>query len=96
MRWAMASLADAPALNHAALKAKGFGDEQIAKIESGLASAFDIKFVFNKWTLGEDFCRNVLKISRCAAERLRLRHAEPSSASPRPTSTRPTSMSAGR
>ena len=57
------SLADSPALNHQALKAKGFGDEQIGKIESGLASAFDIKFVFNKWTLGEDFCRNVLKIS---------------------------------
>jgi ribonucleoside-diphosphate reductase alpha chain len=57
------SLADAPALNHAQLKAKGFGDEQIAKVEAGLASAFDIKFVFNKWTLGEDFCRNTLKIS---------------------------------
>ncbi len=57
------TLADAPALNHQALKAKGFGDEQIAKIEAGLASAFDIKFVFNKWTLGEDFCRNVLRIS---------------------------------
>ena len=57
------TLSDAPALNHAALKAKGFGDEQISKIEGGLASAFDIKFVFNKWTLGEDFCKNVLKIS---------------------------------
>ena len=57
------TLSDAPALNHTALKAKGFGDEQIAKIEGGLASAFDIKFVFNKWTLGEDFCKNVLKIS---------------------------------
>ena len=57
------TLSDAPALNHTALKAKGFGDEQIAKIEGGLASAFDIKFVFNKWTLGEDFCKTVLKIS---------------------------------
>ncbi len=57
------SLAEAPALNHGALKAKGFGVEQIAKVESGLASAFDIKFVFNKWTLGEAFCKNVLKIS---------------------------------
>ncbi|MDO8352810.1 MAG: vitamin B12-dependent ribonucleotide reductase, partial [Aestuariivirga sp.] len=44
-------------------RAKGFGDEQIATIESGLASAFDIKFVFNKWTLGEEFCKSVLKIS---------------------------------
>jgi ribonucleoside-diphosphate reductase alpha chain len=57
------TLADAPALNHAQLKAKGFGEAQIAKIESGLASAFDIKFVFNKWTLGDEFCKSVLKIS---------------------------------
>ena len=57
------SLADSPGINHQALKAKGFGDEQIAKIESGLASAFDIKFVFNKWTLGEEFCRNGLGLT---------------------------------
>ncbi|MFO1034298.1 MAG: vitamin B12-dependent ribonucleotide reductase [Hyphomicrobiales bacterium] len=57
------TLADAPALNHAQLRAKGFGDAQIEKIEAGLASAFDIKFVFNKWTLGEDFCKSVLKLS---------------------------------
>jgi ribonucleoside-diphosphate reductase alpha chain len=57
------TLADSPALNHGQLKSKGFGDEQIAKIESGLASAFDIKFVFNKWSLGEDFCRNVLNLT---------------------------------
>jgi ribonucleoside-diphosphate reductase alpha chain len=56
------TLADAPCVNHAQLRARGFGEEQIAKLEAGLASAFDIKFVFNKWTLGEDFCRNVLKI----------------------------------
>ncbi|MCX7348226.1 MAG: vitamin B12-dependent ribonucleotide reductase [Alphaproteobacteria bacterium] len=57
------SLADAPGINHQALKSKGFGEEQITKIESGLASAFDIKFVFNKWTLGEEFCRSVLGLS---------------------------------
>ena len=28
-----------------------------------LKSAFDIKFAFNKWTLGEDFCRDVLGFS---------------------------------
>src|SRR6516225_5525498 len=53
------TLADAPALNHGQLKSKGFGEEQIAKIEAGLASAFDIKFVFNKWTLGADFLREL-------------------------------------
>ncbi len=57
------SLQDSPALNHAALRAKGLGDAQIEKIEAGLASAFDIKFVFNKWTLGEEFCKFALKLT---------------------------------
>ncbi|HEY5363612.1 MAG TPA: adenosylcobalamin-dependent ribonucleoside-diphosphate reductase, partial [Aestuariivirga sp.] len=57
------SLADSPALNHAQLKAKGFGDEQIKNVEGGLASAFDIKFVFNKYNLGEDFCKTTLKLT---------------------------------
>ncbi len=57
-----ASLRQAPAINHTTLKAKGFTDELLAKIEAGLGSAFDIKFVFNKWTLGEDFLTGTLKI----------------------------------
>jgi ribonucleoside-diphosphate reductase alpha chain len=48
------------ALSHGALKAKGFGEEEIAKIEAALESAFDIRFVFNKWTLGEKFCTEAL------------------------------------
>ncbi len=31
-------------------------------MEKALPTAFDIKFVFNKWTLGEEFCRDMLKI----------------------------------
>ena len=57
------SLAQAPAINHTTLKAKGFTDEAIAKIEKALPTAFDIKFAFNKWTLGEEFCRDQLGIS---------------------------------
>jgi ribonucleoside-diphosphate reductase alpha chain len=49
-------------LTHDALRAKGFGDEQINKIEASLESAFDIRFVFNKWTLGEEFCTGTLKL----------------------------------
>jgi ribonucleoside-diphosphate reductase alpha chain len=56
------TLSGAPALDHPALKAKGFGEAEMARIEAGLASAFDIKFVFNKFTLGEDFCRKTLKL----------------------------------
>ncbi len=57
------SLAQAPAINHTTLRAKGFTDEAIAKIDKALPTAFDIKFAFNKWTLGEDFCRDTLGIS---------------------------------
>src|SRR5499426_1160762 len=57
------SLANSPGINHTTLKAKGFSDEAIAKVEAALPTAFDIKFVFNKWTLGEDFCRDALGIS---------------------------------
>ncbi len=54
------SLADAPGVNHATLAEKGFGDEQIAAVEQGLGTAFDIRFAFNKWTLGEAFCTETL------------------------------------
>ncbi|MEK7244504.1 MAG: vitamin B12-dependent ribonucleotide reductase, partial [Pseudomonadota bacterium] len=40
----------------------GFTDDALAKIERALAKAYDIRFVFNKWTLGEAFCLDVLKI----------------------------------
>jgi ribonucleoside-diphosphate reductase alpha chain len=63
------SLAQAPGINHTTLKAKGFTDEAIAKVEKALPTAFDIKFAFNKWTLGETFCRDTLGI---AAEDLSL------------------------
>ncbi len=57
------SLGQAPAVNHTTLKAKGFSDEAIAKVEKALPVAFDIKFAFNKWTLGVDFMRDTLGVS---------------------------------
>jgi ribonucleoside-diphosphate reductase alpha chain len=57
------TLAQAPAINHTTLTAKGFTEEAIAKVEKALPTAFDIKFAFNKWTLGEDFCHDKLGIS---------------------------------
>src|SRR6202011_3400808 len=56
------TLAEAPGINHALLREKGFGDAQIQAMEGGLASAFDIKFAFNKWSLGEEFCSAVLGV----------------------------------
>jgi len=57
------TLKTAPGINHAALIAKGFNESALQAIEAGLASAFDVKFAFNKWTLGEEFCTKVLGIS---------------------------------
>jgi ribonucleoside-diphosphate reductase alpha chain len=54
------TLGNAPAINHDALRAKGFDDAAIDRIEEALASAFDIRFVFNKWTLGDEFCVDTL------------------------------------
>ncbi|MFN3688891.1 vitamin B12-dependent ribonucleotide reductase [Salinarimonas sp.] len=65
------SIGQAPAINPSTLRAKGFTDDKIAALEAGMKSAFDIKFVFNKWTLGEDFLTGTLGIP---AEKL----AEPS------------------
>ncbi len=57
-----ATLADAPHINHTVLIGHGFGPAEIEKIEAALPSAFDIRFVFNQWTLGLDFCRGTLGI----------------------------------
>ena len=56
------TLGNAPGINHTALVGHGFGQAEIDKIEEALPSAFDIRFVFNQWTLGEEFCKNVLGI----------------------------------
>jgi len=56
------SLGNAPGINHTALIGHGFGQAEIDKIETALPSAFDIRFVFNQWTLGADFCTGVLGI----------------------------------
>jgi ribonucleoside-diphosphate reductase alpha chain len=56
------SLRQAPAINHTTLRAKGFTEEALGKLEAGLKSAFDIKFAFNKWSLGEEFLVNQLKV----------------------------------
>ncbi|MEO1795650.1 MAG: vitamin B12-dependent ribonucleotide reductase [Pseudomonadota bacterium] len=56
------SLGNAPGINHTALIGHGFGQAEIDKIEAALPSAFDIRFVFNQWTLGAEFCTDVLGI----------------------------------
>ncbi|MBV0893012.1 vitamin B12-dependent ribonucleotide reductase [Paracoccus sp. Z118] len=57
-----ASLGNCPGINHAALVGHGFGPRELEKVDAALASAFDIRFVFNQWTLGEEFCKGTLGI----------------------------------
>ncbi|MCG8596197.1 MAG: vitamin B12-dependent ribonucleotide reductase, partial [Kiloniellales bacterium] len=57
------TLKDAPGINHEALIEKGFTQASLDAVEGSLGSAFDIKFAFNKWTLGEDFCTKHLGFS---------------------------------
>ncbi|MEQ8655275.1 MAG: vitamin B12-dependent ribonucleotide reductase [Kiloniellales bacterium] len=54
------SLAEAPGVNHASLKAKGFTEAALEALENSLAGAFDIRFAFNRWNLGERFCTETL------------------------------------
>jgi ribonucleoside-diphosphate reductase alpha chain len=49
------TLVGCPYINHESLKAKGFTDEILNKIESILPSVFELSFAFNKFTLGEKF-----------------------------------------
>ncbi|MBM7067636.1 vitamin B12-dependent ribonucleotide reductase [Actibacterium sp. 188UL27-1] len=56
------TLGNAPGINHTSLVGHGFGQAEIDKIEAALPSAFDIRFVFNQWTLGAEFCTDVLGI----------------------------------
>ncbi|WP_262695329.1 vitamin B12-dependent ribonucleotide reductase [Kordiimonas aquimaris] len=57
------TLKNAPAVNHKSLLSKGFTNREIDLIEAQLKNAYDIKFVFNHWTLGEEFCKNVLGLT---------------------------------
>ena len=56
----------APGVNHETLAAKGFGKAEIAKVEAALGAAFDIRFVFNQWTLGEAFVTGKLGVDAAA------------------------------
>jgi ribonucleoside-diphosphate reductase alpha chain len=52
-----------PHINPETLKEKGFTDKQLDAVNEALPGSFDIKFAFNQWTLGEDFCKDVLGIT---------------------------------
>ena len=65
IRYAVGSgtLKNEASLNHASLIAKGFTQSKLDQLEGSLSSAFDIKFVFNGYGIGMDYCQEQLKIS---------------------------------
>ena len=48
------TFAGAPHINHQSLSEKGFIAEEIKKLDAAVGSAFEIGFVFNVYTLGEE------------------------------------------
>ena len=49
-----ASFAGAPFINHQSLSEKGFIADEIKRLDAAALTAFEIGFVFNKYTLGEE------------------------------------------
>src|SRR5262249_54216656 len=58
-----ATQAGCPHINPSSLKAKGFTDEVLQRIEAQLPAAFELSFAFNRWTVGDDFCCNRLGLT---------------------------------
>ncbi len=58
------TLCQASEIGFDALLEKGFTNEAIKALEAALGNAFNIKFAFNKWTLGETLCTEVLGFSK--------------------------------
>ena len=58
------TLLDAPYINHKSLREKGFPRAALDAVEQALATALHIRYAFNKWTLGEDFCLRGLGFSK--------------------------------
>ncbi len=58
------TLKSAPHINPESLSEKGFTEKAIEKVEEALEGAFELPFAFNKFTLGEEFCRERLGLSQ--------------------------------
>ncbi|MFY0595982.1 MAG: vitamin B12-dependent ribonucleotide reductase [Cognatishimia sp.] len=56
------TLGNAPAINPTTLKGHGFTQAELDRVDGALATAFDIRFVFNHFTLGEEFVTGTLGV----------------------------------
>lgn len=53
------TLVGCPTINRSSLKEKGFTEAMLDAVEKQLDTTFDIRFVFNRYTFGDDACRNI-------------------------------------
>jgi ribonucleoside-diphosphate reductase alpha chain len=53
------TLRGCPGINQQWLKSRGFTDDKLEVIEKQLEGVFDIRFAFNKWIVGEEFCHSL-------------------------------------
>ena len=57
------SLESCQAISPNALREKGFTDAVLTQLAGSLENAFDIKFAFNRFSLGDEFCKETLGFS---------------------------------
>ncbi len=57
----------APGINHERLKELGFTSVELDKIEQQLADVFDVRFAFNRYALGDQFCMKLLGAPRSSS-----------------------------
>ncbi len=53
------TLVGCPFVNPESLKTKGFTQEKLSALEAQLGAAFDIRFAFNRYVLGDEFMRAI-------------------------------------
>jgi ribonucleoside-diphosphate reductase alpha chain len=58
------TLAGCPHINPASLRAKGFPEDVLQRIEGQLPGVFELPFAFNRWTVGDDVCAGALGIGK--------------------------------
>jgi len=58
------TLRGAPAIHHESLQAKGFGPDDLQRVEEKLGAAVELSFAFSVWNLGEEFVVQQLGIDR--------------------------------
>jgi ribonucleoside-diphosphate reductase alpha chain len=57
------TLAGCPHINEISLRERGFTEKELLAIETQLPMVFELCFAFNRFVLGDEFCRNTLGIT---------------------------------